>query len=34
MGLEEAYQAIKPNPLFNAGIQIKADLTDGGPIFS
>ena len=29
MELEGACKAIKSNPLLNAGIQIKADLTDG-----
>ena len=32
--LEGAYKVIECNPLLNAGIQIKADLTDGGLIFS
>ena len=31
--LEGAYEAIKSNLLLNDGIQIKADLTDGCPIF-
>ena len=34
MELKGAYKAIEPNLLFNAGIQIEADLTDGCPIFS
>ena len=29
--LEEAYKAIESNPLRNAGIHLKASLTDGCP---
>ena len=29
-----AYKVIKSNPLLNAGIQLKADLTGGCPLFS
>ena len=31
--LEGSYKAADSNPLLNAGIQVKADLTDGCPIF-
>ena len=32
--LKGAYKAIERNSLLNAGIQIKANLTDGGLMFS
>ena len=33
MELEGVSKAIKSNPLLKAGIQIKADWTEGGPVF-